>query len=497
MAVTIPEAAPFIQAAVEAASASTAMSVTEQLHRFVFEPFQAAAGRGFRSTKLFTTPFLIVIDGLDECEDQQEAQAFIDSMIDFFKHNPHIPLRFFITSRVEQHIQSHLQADSVVMDDLVGHGSRDDIATFLETAFEAESQRNPIIQAYIRQNGSWPQKTDKERLVNYIGGSFIFASALFKYIVTPSGDGLTPMKRLALAFNMDPGLDGLYTQTLARAAHLSHFSDVISTIARLRAPLSISGIADLLGIQSFEVVHVLVDLQAIIQVPGTDSLPITLCHTSLQDFLKNKSRSGRFCAPPSRHLRLAYLCFNVNMKNGQKESPLQHTNDDHSRSRQADALLYSRHACQVHWYRFWEVCWHNFDLEELARQTVPNDYVPQALGMYMLTEWTKHLARGLDSRDSDDIKHWLETPVGLIVGKWLRDGIEITDDTFKVFERNVNLAFQAVRTKLPELLPQWRYVHRTSDTFDLNLVARSLVTCDRFIGLRMDYVAKSASWGED
>jgi hypothetical protein len=119
------------------------------------------------------------------------------------------------------------------------------------------------------------------------------------------------------------------------------------------------------------------------------------------------------------------------------------------------------------------VCWHNFDLEELARQKVPNgvtyhtflafgffhnvfgfvhsfqDYVPQALGMYMFTEWPKHLARGLDSGESDDhIKKWLETPVDLIIGKWLRDGIEITQDTFKVLERNLCLAFQATKTKV-------------------------------------------------
>ncbi|KAJ2911637.1 hypothetical protein MD484_g8774, partial [Candolleomyces efflorescens] len=289
MSVAIPEAAPFIRTAVENASAFTAMSVTEQLHRLVLEPFQAATSRKFQSTNLIATPFLIVVDGLDECKDRQDVEAFIDTIIDFFAQNPHVPLRFFITSRVEHHIQSHLLAESVVLDDLAGHGSRDDITTFLESAFATASQGNPVIQAYIRQNGSWPTKADKERLVEFIGGSFIFASAVFKYIVTPSEDGLTPMQRLALAFNMNPGLDGLYTQTLARAAHLPYFLDVISTIARLRAPLSASGIADLLGIQTFEVVHVLVDLQAIFQVPRADNLPVTLCHTSLQDYLKNES----------------------------------------------------------------------------------------------------------------------------------------------------------------------------------------------------------------
>ncbi|KAJ2911636.1 hypothetical protein MD484_g8773, partial [Candolleomyces efflorescens] len=68
--------------------------------------------------------------------------------------------------------------------------------------------------------------------------------------------------------------------------------------------------------------------------------------------------------------------------------------------------------------------------------------------MYMFTEWTKHLARGLDSGESDHIRKWLETPVDLTIGKWLRDGFEITQDTYKAFEMNVNLAFQTTRTKI-------------------------------------------------
>ncbi|KAJ2933742.1 hypothetical protein H1R20_g3352, partial [Candolleomyces eurysporus] len=294
LAAAIPEVAPLIENA---------------LHRLVYEPFKAAVKLGRLLKCLLKGPFLVVIDGLDECEDRENVIAFIDDMFDFFKKNPLVPLRFLITSRVEQHIQGRLRnSDQVRLEDLVDHCSRDDIDTFMDTCFEAENSRNPVVQAFIQEHGEWPTKADKDQLVDHINGSFIFASALFKYIVDPTNDQSTPMDRLPHTLNMNPGLDTLYTQTLSRSQHLPHFPDIMSTIALLVEPLPIVGIAELLGIECFEVVRVLSNLQAIVHIPGVDDLPVTLCHTSFRDFLTTESRSRCFFAPPSYHLHLLYRC---------------------------------------------------------------------------------------------------------------------------------------------------------------------------------------------
>jgi hypothetical protein len=134
---------------------------------------------------------------------------------------------------------------------------------------------------------------------------------MFKYIVQPptKEDPATPMERLPLTLEMN-GLDGLYSQTLAHSQHLPHFSKIISTIALVREPLPIVEISAILCIEAFEVVRVLLNLQAIIHVPGTDEEgKVTLCHTSLLDFLTTESRSGLFFVPPSFHLYLSYYCF--------------------------------------------------------------------------------------------------------------------------------------------------------------------------------------------
>jgi hypothetical protein len=178
----------------------------------------------------------------------------------------------------------------------------------MTNCFAIEKLQNPVVSAYIQEHGDWPTKADKGKLVDHIGGSFIFASALFKYIVDPTNDQSTPMERLPHTLNMNPGLDTLYVQTLSRSQHLPYFPDIISTLALLFEPLPVVGIAELLGIRTFEVIRVLVNLQAIIHIPGTDELPVTLCHTSLRDFLTTESRSGGFFAPPSYHLYLLYRC---------------------------------------------------------------------------------------------------------------------------------------------------------------------------------------------
>ncbi|KAJ2930644.1 hypothetical protein H1R20_g6443, partial [Candolleomyces eurysporus] len=331
MAAAIPQTEPFIREAVQRNPALLSppgggVSLQDRMRCLVYEPFKAVVQRkksfvheSFKALVrrkkvvgvLTRGPFLMVLDGLDECDDKDEVQELIDGMLAFFNNNPLIPLRVFITSRVEEHIQSRLNVPAVRLDNLVDHCSDDDITTFLQILFEDGCRRNSVIRAYVRQHGEWPTQSDRRKLVKHIGGSFIFASAVFKFIMamnTEANDPRTPMDRLPLALEMNPGLDGLYAQTLARSQHLPHFSDIISTITLLSAPLSTSAIAELLGIHIYEVVNVLVNLQAIIQVPGTDDIPVTLCHTSLRDFLTTQSRSGNFFAHPSHHVRL-YLRF--------------------------------------------------------------------------------------------------------------------------------------------------------------------------------------------
>ena len=147
MAAAVPETAPFVQAAATASPGLKNFPVTSvamQMQRLVYGPFKSATNRGSLES-LAGHPFLIVIDGLDECEDKDEVGDLIDGMLAFFDEHPFIPLRVFITSRVEQHIQSHLNVPGVRLENLVDHCSDDDIATFLQVLFDDGCRRNLVI----------------------------------------------------------------------------------------------------------------------------------------------------------------------------------------------------------------------------------------------------------------------------------------------------------------------------------------------------------------
>jgi hypothetical protein len=317
LAAVVPAAAPFIEAAMKAEPGllTDKVSLSTQLEQLVYGPFQAAMKGPLFVKTLATGPFLIVIDGLDECEDKRGVEEFLTHALDFFKRHPSIPLRIFIASRVEQHIHAHIKHDEgVVVRNLSDHSPDDDVRRFLEGSFQIAAKQNPVIQAYIHAHGSWPTPSDMGKLIVHVGGSFILASTIFKFIVQQptEEDFMTPMDRLPLTLEMN-GLDSLYTQTLSRSQHLPHFRVTISTIAFIFRPLSIVDISALLGIEVFEVVRVLLNLQAIIRVPGTDEQGVvTLSHKSLLDFLTTESRSGSLFVPPSFHLCLAYYCFSWN-----------------------------------------------------------------------------------------------------------------------------------------------------------------------------------------
>ncbi|RXW15567.1 hypothetical protein EST38_g10287 [Candolleomyces aberdarensis] len=310
LASVLPATMPLLEAALKADSGllDKNASLTRQMEHLVYEPFKAIMKGDVLNEARAKGAFIIVIDGLDECEDKRGVEELIDHMLSFFKQHPTIPLRVFIASRVEQHIRARLEVDGVWLSDLNSYRTWDDIETFLHASFHDVAKRDRVIRAYVQAHGEWPTQSDMYRLMKHIGESFILASLIFKFVVHPAteDDPSTPMERLPRTLQMN-GLDSLYIQTLSRSQHLYHFSNVISTIALLRYPLPIAGISRLLGIEVFEVVRVLLNLQAIIHVPGTDDEgTVTLCHTSLRDFLTTESRSGSFFVSPSFHLHLSY-----------------------------------------------------------------------------------------------------------------------------------------------------------------------------------------------
>ncbi|TEB22698.1 hypothetical protein FA13DRAFT_1475711 [Coprinellus micaceus] len=318
VAAAIPATAPFIEAAIKANPAllTSDTSLSSQIEHLVYRPIDAVKWDRLAAA-LRHGPFLIALDGLDECEDHDEISAFIEFTIRFFDERPRIPIRFLVTSRVESHIHQCLHTSKQVkLLDLVNHTSDADILAAMEAAITREKQSR-----VLACDEGWPSPSDKGKLVKHIGGSYIFMTTIVKALFDPGAkDGLTPMKRLPRILAMEANFDSLYLDILKQAQHLSSFHAIISTVALVQQPLSISQIAEMLELEASDVANVLVKLHAIMQVPGDDRTLVTLWHTSLRDFLCSESRSGSFFAAPEHHRRLVYQCISLAVPSTQPEN---------------------------------------------------------------------------------------------------------------------------------------------------------------------------------
>ncbi|KAJ2927392.1 hypothetical protein H1R20_g9701, partial [Candolleomyces eurysporus] len=487
LAAAVPTTASFIKAALKAEPGllTHSVSLATRLERLVYRPFQAAVKRGLFAKNLTKGPFLIVVDGLDECDDKRGVEEFISHTLDFFKKHPSTPLRIFIASRVEQHIQAHLETDGVLVGNLDDYSPDEDINNFLHASFQIAEKQNPIIRAYIHGHGVWPTTQDMRMLVCHIRGSFVLASTIFKFIVQPATeeDPSTPMDRLPLTLGMN-GLDGIYAQTLARSRHLPHFRDIISVIA-LKDPQSIVKIAELLDIQAFEIVHVLLNLQAIIHVPGSDERgDVTLCHTSL----------------PSFHLHFSYYSFSICVKRSYvswhssswqlfaKLGPGDFINEiEQLKARQpyVDRSLYHAFLSSSFFYSLF--------LDKM----IP---VSDAFA-YLLTEITKQFALAAEYSASDSrLELWFDQRWCFPVPPYnLYQRVRFTEHVYKTLQHDLQRASIAIHAKFPEIIecqPHSTGKENESNIGRVDVVVFRWGTIDAFNALEWIVARAQCKWEE-
>ena len=116
------------------------------------------------------------------------------------------------------------------------------------------------------------------------------------------------------------GLDPLYKQVLSSGSQTTAFHRLIGIIMILQTNQSINFLSSLLDIQAAEIVLELLKVQSIVKIPGDDNELIMLYHTSLRDFLTDKSRSRNyFIDPPLQHIHLALDCLKCLAKDSSED----------------------------------------------------------------------------------------------------------------------------------------------------------------------------------
>ncbi|KAJ7660307.1 hypothetical protein DFH06DRAFT_952683, partial [Mycena polygramma] len=294
LAVAYPELGNAICQAVETDKLVFGQAMRHQFQKLIVAPFE--------QTPPLAAPPIIVIDGLDECEDHGAQIMLLKLFIEGLQ-TAAFPVCVLLVSRPEPHLREALEipASFDVCRHLELHpdvSAYDDIRRYLCDEFSR------IYECYtsrgIPLENGWPGTNSVDHLVEKSSGAFIYATTIVRYV---DDEYSHPAQRLASVLALDPHstapLDTLYTQILSNVPNRSILRRVLHVLlhryenwhpelidAGLNLPAGTSRLA-LRGL------HSLVSVPAV-RVFGcedwTDENRVTLLHASLSDFLRDPIR---------------------------------------------------------------------------------------------------------------------------------------------------------------------------------------------------------------
>ncbi|KAF9544128.1 hypothetical protein CPC08DRAFT_799917 [Agrocybe pediades] len=277
-----------------------------------------AAYRSNDSSTQFRTPFLVLIDGLDECEDCTSQKAILTGLADCLRSFPSC-IRVFIASRPQHDIK-------------LSFGSKylKDVHIHLPLDLDDESQAGLDIKLYFldrfaeiqedfdnRTSGkklgqSWPGEELVKRLVKKSSGQFIYAATVIRFVQSTRH---RPDHRLDIVMNLRPHedgdhsfaeLDALYTVILESSSNMDKVLSVLSLHLRDSNKIWCSVIEMLLQYEEGELETLFCDLGALVEItefrhhtnqPSIPEQPqryLHVLHASLYDYLVDIARPKQF-----------------------------------------------------------------------------------------------------------------------------------------------------------------------------------------------------------
>ena len=150
------------------------MSLADQWHHLVLRPFSELKGA------FACSPYLVVVDGLDECEGEREVRIILQ-LLAKVREVQAVRLRILVTSRLEALIEHSFHGiPEAERCDFVLHNIKEglvnrDISIFLKHQLEAIGQEWTC-------GAAWPGELAIRRLVQKSSGSFIWAATACRFI---------------------------------------------------------------------------------------------------------------------------------------------------------------------------------------------------------------------------------------------------------------------------------------------------------------------------
>ncbi|KAL0564441.1 hypothetical protein V5O48_017606 [Marasmius crinis-equi] len=254
-------------------------------------------------------PNLVIIDGLDECNDAPTQLRILAAIADSYHQHPRSALRFLICSRSESWIRQAFIAEplrditkSIVLDNRFSPAR--DIERYLLHEFQGIRQSSEY--AHIRFPEQWPSRKDLAYLLQHSDGQFVYVAMAVKFVKLPF---FHPVDQLRIIIDNNPDhpshqspfheIDCLYNIVLrgnpdhSKELILAILAAIVVLPLHLKFRPSPEFLELLFGLTSGEVAVKLRAMYSVLDIRDWQD-EIRVYHTSFTDYLFDQTRSGEF-----------------------------------------------------------------------------------------------------------------------------------------------------------------------------------------------------------
>ncbi|KAL5634270.1 hypothetical protein ACGC1H_006175 [Rhizoctonia solani] len=258
--------------------------------------------------------FIVVIDALDECENENSLGEILDLLM---SSTIALPIRFLVSSRPESEIYRRMMGrvdeqgnKRLVLHDLNAKAVQSDIEAYM---------RHELHHIFLTD-------TQWSEILERCGVLFIYASTACRLI--QQGDEMNTLdeaikvitgSEVTTAREAEEAIDELYSMILTAAFHKAKMSqankrrmrELLETAICTIEPMNLEGLAVVLKLKDAKQANALLQpLRSVLNVTNTGH--VTTLHASFPNFMFSPGRSANFhCVVTGRHTALAERCLQI------------------------------------------------------------------------------------------------------------------------------------------------------------------------------------------
>ncbi|KAK1216828.1 hypothetical protein PQX77_020537 [Marasmius sp. AFHP31] len=310
---TIPILRAFVERQISKRPTILDATLEDQFRELVLAPSLESRWSGIGQEPVQKVPNLVILDGLDECGDEDAQLRILSTILSSYQQPPSIrtPLKILICSRPEAWLREAFDNDfnQLAQRIVLNNASQTDRDLERLFIYEFEAIRTSRKFARLRFPSPWPSNIELGQLVQKSSSQFVYAATAMKFIKTPYAN---PHSQLHTILEYDPGnqlsdspfpeLDRLYHIILSinpnRERLLSILAPIIIRASNLEPCPEFIEI--LLDFPPGEVDLMLRPMHSVLDIQGAWD-EIKVFHTSFRDYLLDRSRSGIFFIDQPAH----------------------------------------------------------------------------------------------------------------------------------------------------------------------------------------------------